>query len=399
MRKIILSSALFPAALLIASCSGGGTGDTVPTSTSAASGAVVAGELVELAAGSPFAAASHGAFDEPWAMAFHPQTGAIFITEKPGTMRFYDPASGRSGAVTGLPEVVYRGQGGLGDFAFAPDFAESGHVYLSWAQAVEGGTVATLGRGTLVCPVADECRIDELAQIWRQSRASERPGHYSHKIAFSPDGQHLFLSSGDRQEGGPAQDLSNNLGAILRLNLDGSAAAGNPFAARGAPSDQIWSYGHRNILGLKFDPAGQLWGLEHGPAGGDELNRVDRGANYGWPVRSNGNNYNTSDIPDHTADDGFSQPAISWNPVIAPGDMIFYSGSMFTHWRGQVLVANLGTNSISRITADAQANRAEELSRYTFPRRLRDIAQAPDGAIWVIEDGEGGRLMRLTPAS
>ncbi|QZH75106.1 MAG: PQQ-dependent sugar dehydrogenase [Erythrobacter sp.] len=398
MRNIILGSVLFPATLLLASCSNAQTGDTAPTSTPSPAG-LVAGEAVELAEGSPFTAASHGAFDEPWAMAFHPQTGVIFITEKPGTMKFYDPASGRTGEVTGLPEVAYRGQGGLGDFAFAPDFADSGHVYLSWAQAVEGGTVATLGRGTLVCDTADACRIDGLTEIWRQSRAGERPGHYSHKIAFSPDGQHLFLSSGDRQEQDPAQDLSNNFGAVLRLNLDGTAAAGNPFAERGAPADQIWSYGQRNILGLKFDSAGQLWGLEHGPAGGDELNLVQRGANYGWPVRSNGNNYNGSDIPDHTPDDGFSRPSISWNPVIAPGDMIFYSGDMFADWRGQLLVANLGTQSITRISTDADANSAQELSRYAFPRRLRDIAQAGDGAIWVIEDGDGGRLLRLTPAS
>jgi glucose/arabinose dehydrogenase len=397
MRKIILGSALFTASVAFASCSSGQTGDSAPTSTATASSAPVAGELVELQDTSPFAATSHGAFAEPWALAFHPLTGEIFITEKAGTMKFVEPASGRMGTVSGLPEVAYRGQGGLGDFAFAPDFAETGHVYLSWAQQVDGGTVATLGRARLVCDSADACRLDGLREIWRQSRLGERPGHYSHKIAFAPDGQHLFLSSGDRQEQTPAQDLANNLGAVLRLNLDGTPAAGNPFADRGPPADQIWSYGQRNILGLKFDSAGQLWGLEHGPAGGDELNRLDRGANYGWPVRSNGNNYNTSDIPDHTADDGFMKPAISWNPVIAPGDMIFYAGSLFADWRGQLLVANLRTQSISRIATDAAANSAQELARYEFPRRLRDIAEAPDGAIWVIEDGEDGRLLRLTP--
>jgi len=314
---------------------------------------------------------------------------------------FYQPASGRLGTVSeGLPEIAYGGQGGLGDLEFSPDYESSGTVYLSWAKGEPGkATRAAVGRGRLVCEEHDSCRIEGLTQIWEQSRDGARTGHYSHRIAFSPDGGHLFISSGDRQEISPAQDLSNTLGTVVRLNLDGTPAADNPFASRGAPTDQIWSYGHRNVLGLAFDAQGQLWEIEHGPKGGDELNRVDRGANYGWPVRSDGVHYNADPIPDHSSDDGFAKPAISWDPVIAPGGMIFYTGDMFADWQDQLLVANLATTSISRIVTNAAANSATEEARYDFPRRLRDIAQAPDGAIWVIEDKEGGRLLRLTPAS
>ncbi len=355
------------------------------------------GETVELQAQSPFDAAAYEAFNEPWALAFEPGTGVIFITEKPGTMKFFNPANGQLGTVSGMPSVAYAGQGGLGALAFAPDYAQSNMIYLSWAKQDGEGTKAAVGRGTLVCNAADSCHVDGLTQIWEQSQAMPRPGHYSHRLAFSPDGQHLFVSSGDRQAQDPAQDLANNLGSVVRLNLDGTAAAGNPFADRGSPTDQVWTYGQRNMLGLEFDSSGNLWALEHGPAGGDELNLVQRGNNYGWPVRSNGDNYSGSDIPDHTPDDGFTKPAISWNPVIAPGGMAFYQGSMFGDWQGQLLIANLRTQSISRVTVDASANAADEAARYEFPRRLRDIAVAPDGAIWVIEDGAEGRLLRLTP--
>ena len=355
------------------------------------------GQPVELQSQSPFQAASHGAFNEPWALAFEPGTGVIFITEKPGTMKFYDPASGRIGTVTGTPSVVYEGQGGLGALAFAPDYEQNDTIYLSWAKQDGEGTRAAVGRGTLVCQEADACSIEGLTEIWQQSQAMPRPGHYSHRLAFSPDGQYLFVSSGDRQAQDPAQDLSNNLGTVVRLNLDGTPAAGNPFADRGSPTDQIWTYGQRNTLGLEFDSSGNLWALEHGPAGGDELNLVEPGNNYGWPTRSNGDNYNGDPIPDHSANDGFVKPATGWNPVIAPGGMAFYNGSMFADWQGNLLIANLRTQSISRVTVNAAANSADEAARYGFPRRLRDIAVAPDGAIWVIEDGMEGRLLRLTP--
>jgi glucose/arabinose dehydrogenase len=384
MRRIKqVTIALSPAGLLIASCSAAQSGDTAPA-----------------ASASPFAIAEKGTFDQPWGTAFAPGTNVLFITEKPGTMKFVDLASGRLGTVTGAPQVAMGGQGGFGDVAFLESEAAATlgrrTIYLTWAEAAEGqARNAALGKGTLVCEAADACRIEGLEVIWRQSPKIASPGHFSHRIEFSPDGKYLFLGSGERMQGEPAQGLDNNLGKVLRLNLDGTPAEGNPFAAQGGVSREIWSYGHRNIAGLQFDLDGQLWDLEHGPRGGDEINRVEPRANYGWPTRSNGDNYNGDPIPDHSADDGFTKPAISWNPVIAPGDFIFYSGKQWPEWRGQALAAGLATMSIVRVSLNG--GKGTEEARYTFPKRLRDIVEGPDGAIYVIEDGPGGRLLQLTP--
>jgi glucose/arabinose dehydrogenase len=382
MRKIEwVMTALSPATLLIASCSQAQSGDRPGADR--------------------FAIEGKGAFDSPWAIAFAPGTDVLFVTEKPGTMKFVDLASGRLGTVTGLPSVLNQGQGGLGDVAFLPSESAptlaTRTIYLTWAEAGEDNLAgAAMGRGRLVCEEADACRIEGLQVIWRGTPKTGRRGHYSHKIAFSPDGRYLFLSSGDRQEGAPAQDLETNLGKVLRLNLDGTPADGNPFAERGGVSPEIWSYGHRNLLGLEFDLDGQLWDVEHGPRGGDEINRVERGDNYGWPTRSNGDDYSGAPIPDHAADDGFHKPAISWNPVIAPGDFIFYSGKLWPEWRNQALIANLATTAIVRVALEG--DKGTEEARYPFEKRLRDIAEADDGSLYVIEDGPGGRLLRLTPA-
>jgi glucose/arabinose dehydrogenase len=377
--------ALSPAGLLIASCSAAQSGDT------AAAGSAM-----------PFSIEPKGTFDAPWAIAFAPGTQVVFVTEKGGTMKFVDLASGRLGTVTGLPAVLNQGQGGLGDVAFlaseaAPTLGRR-TIYLTWADPGDGSaSFAAMGRGTLVCDEADACRIEGLTTIWRQQPAVRSPGHYSHKIAFSPDGRHLFLSSGERMQATPAQGLDNNLGKVLRLNLDGTPADGNPFADRGGVAREIWSYGHRNLLGLDFDLDGQLWDIEHGPRGGDEINKVERGANYGWPVRSDGDNYNGDPIPDHSADDGFTKPAISWNPVIAPGDFLFYSGKLWPEWRNQALATGLATTALVRVSLEG--GKGTEEARYKFDKRLRDIVEAADGSLYLIEDGAGGRLLHLTPRS
>ena len=260
-RQVI--ALLSPATLLIASCSAAQPGESGPAPAGA----------------NPFTIEDKGTFDSPWATAFAPGTQVLFITEKAGTMKFVDLPSGRLGTVTGLPEVAYGGQGGLGDVAFlasesAPTL-DRRTIYLSWAEPAEGSARnAALGKGTLVCEEADACRIEGLQVIWRQSPKVASPGHFSHRVEFSPDGKYLFLGSGERMQGEPAQGLDNNLGKVLRLNLDGTPAAGNPFAERGGVAREIWSYGHRNVAGLQFDLDGQLWDLEHGPRGGDEINKV-----------------------------------------------------------------------------------------------------------------------------
>ncbi len=346
----------------------------------------------------PFKVAHLASFAEPWAAAIEPGTGNVFVTEQAGTIKFYRPETGRIGTVSGAPAVDYGGQGGLGDIAFAPDYKTSKAIYLSWVEAGEGDTRgAVVGRGQLGCSTPDACTISGLEIIWRQSPKVTGRGHYSHRIAFSPDSKFLFIASGERQKMAPAQDVSNNLGSVVRLNLDGTPAAGNPMAANEGASPQIWSYGHRNILGLKFDMQGRLWDLEHGPAGGDELNLVTPGANYGWPLVSEGSHYGGKAIPAHATRPEFAAPAISWTPVIAPGDFIFYSGAMFTDWRGDALIAGLKAKSIIRVKVEGE--RASEVARYDMGQRIREIVEAPDGAIYLLEDGEDGRLLHLSPAT
>ncbi len=357
------------------------------------------GEAVTLDASLPFDAVSYGEFDRPWGLAVEPGTNRVFINQKGGAMKFVDTATGAIGTVSGGPdEVSSRGQGGLGEIVFAPDYAESGMIYISWSEAVSGRDKRSVAaRGKLSCDSDTTCNIDGLTRIWQQSASFPRDGHFAHRMTFSPDGQYLFIASGDRQAKTPSQDTSNNLGAVVRLLPDGTPAPGNPFADQGAPTNQIWSYGHRNPLGFSFAPDGKLWVLEHGPAGGDELNLVEPGANYGWPVRSYGENYNGDPIPDHTPDDGFTKPLIHWTPVIAPGDMAAYSGAMFGDWEGDLLSANLRAKSLVRIETAADGSSANVAANYRFPERLRGITIAPDGAIWVAEDAEDGRLLRLTP--
>jgi glucose/arabinose dehydrogenase len=338
-------------------------------------------------------------FEEPWAIAFAPSTATLFVTEKSGTVKLLDTKTGETATVAGAPKVDYGGQGGLGDIAFLPaeaaDTLGTRTIYLSWAEAGEGDVRgAVVGKGQLVCSAPTACAIEGLNVIWRQTPKVTGRGHYSHRLLFSPDGKYLYVASGERQKMQPAQDPAATLGKIVRLNLDGTPAAGNPMADKGGVTAEIWSMGHRNILGMAWDAEGRLWEVEHGPAGGDELNLVMPGANYGWPVRSNGEHYNGDPIPDHEAGDGFAQPALSWNPVIAPGGMIFYTGDQFPTWKGHALMTGLATQSIVDVAIDGE--KAREVARHEFDSRLRAIAQGPDGAVWVAQDGKGARLLKLT---
>ncbi|MEE4155077.1 MAG: PQQ-dependent sugar dehydrogenase [Erythrobacter sp.] len=392
-----LSLAFVLPACLLASCANAENGDSAATMV-AADSATSAAKSEAQAAKAPFTVSEMGTFDSPWAIEFAPGTQMLFITEKGGTMKVLDTASGRTASVSGVPQVLAAGQGGLGDIAFLPaeadDAIEGRTIYLSWAEAGEGDTAgAAVGRGMITCETGGECALEGLEVIWRQAPKVSGRGHYSHRLAIAPDGEHLFIASGDRQKMSPAQDPSNTLGTIVRLNLDGTPASGNPLASEGG-DPAIWSWGHRNILGLDFDAQGRLWETEHGPAGGDELNLVTRAANYGWPERSNGEHYNGDPIRDHSADDGFTSPATWWNPVIAPGDMIIYTGEMFAPWQGDALIPGLKIEALVRV--DIEGTSAREVARYDFGKRLRSIEQGPDGAIWLAEDGRDGRILKLT---
>lgn len=382
-----LFTLLSPVPLCLASCGSAATGDNATPKTP--------GEP-------PFQTEEVAQFDQPWAMDFDPSTGALIITEMRGDIRLR-LADGRLGSVSGAPRVDYGGQGGLGDVIFAP--GQSGPtldgrvIYLSWAEAGQGDTRgAAVGRGTLSCPQETECSLQGLKVIWRQIPKVTGSGHYAHRIVFSPDGKYLFISSGDRQKMTPAQDIANNLGTVVRLLPDGSPAPGNPFADKPSPTNEIWSYGHRNILGLDFDGQGRLWVAEHGPAGGDELNLIQPGRNYGWPLVSDGDHYDGRSIPRHNTRPDLAAPAISWNPVIAPGDFIFYAGDRFPDWKNQAIITGLVAKGLVLVKIDG--GKAAEQARYPFDKRIREIDQAPDGTIWLLEDGEqanSGHLLKLTP--
>ncbi|MBV7255947.1 PQQ-dependent sugar dehydrogenase [Pacificimonas sp. WHA3] len=333
-------------------------------------------------------------FDEPWAMTFLPD-GLMLVTEKPGTMKFFDPKVGLIGDVTGMPEVDYGGQGGLGDVVAHPDFAENGLIYISYAEAGDDDTRgAAVARGRLDCEAVSSCSFTGMDVIWRQFPKVTGRGHYGHRIAFDADGM-LWISSGERQKFEPAQDMQSNMGKILRLNDDGSVPADNPFADQGGVTAQIWSLGHRNPLGIAFDSDGNLWNHEMGPAGGDELNMVVKGDNYGYPRVSNGDHYDGRDIPDHSDGDGYNAPEQTWTPVISPSSFIVYSGDRFPAWQGTGLIGGLSSMAIVNVSLDGE--NAGEIARYDMGTRIREVEEGPDGNIYVLEDGEDGRMMRLVP--
>ena len=348
--------------------------------------------------GRPFTVEPLGQFAEPWAMAFLPGGRQALITEKRGVLKLWT-VGGDAVDVAGVPTVDYGGQGGLGDVILHPDFANNRIIYLSWVEAGDGGNRgAAVGRGRLVTEGGPP-RLEGLEVIWRQVPKMEGRGHYGHRLAFSPDGRHLYISSGERQEFTPAQDMASNAGKILRLNPDGSVPDDNPFAARGGVAAQVWTLGHRNPLGIAFAPDGRLWEVEMGPAGGDEMNLIERGRNYGYPIVSDGDHYDGRTIPDHRTRPEFEAPKVVWTPVISPGDMIIYTGQMFPQWRGDALIAGLSGEALVHV--DIDGTNARETHRWGMGRRIREIEQHPDGSIYLLEDqddGVGGRLLRLTPA-
>ena len=350
-------------------------------------------------ANAPFAVAEVQRFDSPWAMTFLPD-GRLLVTEMAGNLRLFDPASGKLGTVAGVPKVAHGGQGGLADVVLHPGFAGNQLVYISYSEAGEGGTAgAAVARARLVLDQDGGGRLDGLQVIWRQQPKVSGQGHFGQRIAFGSDGK-LWISSSERQKFDPAQDMKTNLGKMIRLDDDGSVPADNPFADQGGVAAQVWTLGHRNILGVAFDGEGRLWAHEMGPKGGDELNLIERGANYGYPVVSNGDHYDGKPIPDHDTRPEFHAPAVSWNPVISPAGFVIYSGDRYPGWKGSGLIGGLSSTSLVRIAFDGTD--AREAERFDMGRRIREVEQGPDGTIWLLEDGtrDGqGWLLRLDPKS
>jgi glucose/arabinose dehydrogenase len=410
--------------LVVAACG-------APAPTSAQAGESGNGAAAE--AGRPFTVTEVMKFDAPWAMDFLPGSGlpltnAALVTEKGGKLWLVNLTTGDRKEVSGTPGVVAQGQGGLLDVVAAPSFAGDGAIYLTFSEASSnGGTQLALARAKLV--MGAQPKLENLQVIWRDPTGG-RGGHYGARIAFAPDGQSLFLSAGDRQRFTPAQDMSQPAGKILHLTLDGRPAPDNPWAgktgaasvqvtdppadsevAKTAPSRTIqwpgtnltpaetWTLGHRNPLGLAFAPDGRLWEIEMGPRGGDELNLIVRGRNYGYPHVSNGDNYNGVPIPDHKPGDGFEPPKVYWNPSISPGGFIIYTGDKFPKWKGDALIGALSGQALIRVDIDGDT--AKKADQWDMGARIRAVDQGPDGSVYLLEDGDSpgqGRLLRLDPA-
>jgi glucose/arabinose dehydrogenase len=374
----------------------------------------------------PFVSAEVATFDNPWAIAFLPGTTTGLVTEKPGRLWLVDVRTGQKQPVAGAPKVVYGGQGGLLDVVVAPGFASNGAVYLTYSEpSANGGSGLALARATLVRS-SGGARLDELEVIWHDP-AGGNGGQFGGIVAFAPDGKSLFLSSGERQRFTPAQDPSQPLGKILHLTLDGKPAPGNPWAGKtGAatvtvtdpPEDteaaksaggrtfawpgpnltpaETWSLGHRCPYGLAFGPDGRMWETEMGPRGGDELNLILRAKNYGWPLVSEGKNYNGVPIAPHSSQPKLEPPKLYWVPSIAPTSLLFYSGNLFPQWKGDALIGSLAGKSLIHVRI--RGEQATALEQWDMGSRIRFVGQGPDGAVYLLEDGSNGRLLRLTPA-
>jgi len=374
--------------------------------------------------GLPFTMTQVASFNLPWRIAFLPD-GRMLITEKVGPVWLVTP-QGEKTPIANVPAVLAQGQGGMLGVFLSPHYATDRFVYLTYAEPGDGGSSLALARATLTIGQGT-ASLDGLQVLWHQMPKG-RGGQFGAQIAFSPDGQFLYLTVGERQRMTPAQDPDQELGKILRLTLDGKPAPGNPMAGKtGAatvtliipPRDteaaktaavvstytfpgpnltpsETWVTGLRTPYGLAFGPDGRLWELEHGPRGGDELNLIEPGKNYGWPLVSYGVNYNGVPIPSPDTRPDLAKPVIYWAPVIAPGNLMFYKGSMFSAWNGSAFATGMESQSLTRITFDGHGG-ATAVERWSVGFRARDLEEAPDGSLWMIEDANPGRLVRLTP--
>ena len=334
--------------------------------------------------------------DHPWALAFLPD-GRLLVTERPGRMRIVEKGGKLSTALAGVPKVFASSQGGLHDVVLDRSFAENHTIYFCYAEPTGGGARTAMARARL----ADEAapRLDDIGVIFRQEGPLSSGGHFGCRIVQTPD-DNLFLTLGEHFTGrDQAQSLGNHLGKIIRIRPDGSVPPDNPFVGRADAKPEIWSYGHRNPQGLALHPAtGKLWEHEHGPRGGDEINIIEKGKNYGWPVIGYGIDYSGAKIHASTHKQGMEQPVWYWVPSIAPSGMAFSTGSLFPAWRNNLLVGALAAQILVRLELDGEKIVREERLLHELRERIRDVRQGPDGAVWLATDSTSGRILRLTPA-
>lgn len=348
-------------------------------------------------------------FEKPWEMSFvsdrlllvTTQPGKLFLLRWPEALTGADRqlSAPESIEVTGVPEVSYQGQGGLGDIIAADDFLRTGRVFLSYVEVGTGPEADKSGAVVVTAVLkgvdSDSPELTAVETLWQQVPKMTGDGHFSQKLLLSQD-NHLFITSGERQKFDPAQNMAMNLGKVVRLMPDGELPQDNPFSSSGELAAQFWTIGHRNLLGIAQSSDGRIWTHEMGPRGGDELNLLQKEDNYGYPVVSNGKHYNGDPIPDHATRPEFNSPELWWDPVISPSDLISYSGSVFPDLQGKLLVTGLSSQSLHAIDPDASEG-PKEISRTNMGRRMRSIAQGPDEALWVLEDGSDSALLRLVP--
>lgn len=346
-------------------------------------GAEFAGRVVEVASG----------LEHPWAITFLPD-GRMLVTERPGRLRIVSPDGKLSPPVAGVPAVQAGGQGGLLDVALDPKFAQNRVIYLSFSEPGKGGTAGTsVARARLTDQGLTDVRV-----IYQQEPKVEGRGHFGSRIVFRNDGT-IFIAQGDRMAyREQAQDLGSLLGKVVRINPDGSIPKDNPFVGKSGVRPEIWSYGHRNIQAATLGEDGALWTIEHGPRGGDELNLTLPGRNYGWPVITYGREYSGRTIGEGiVAKEGMEQPVYFWDPVIAPSGMLRYTGNRYSGWQGDFFVGSLQPGGLVRLDMENGRVKAEERFLTDLGDRIRDVAQGPDGLIYVITDEDDGRILRLEP--
>jgi aldose sugar dehydrogenase len=333
----------------------------------------------------------------PWGIDFLPD-GRMIVTERRGTMRIVSPDGAVSAPLRGVPKVLHHGQGGLLDVALHPEFDANRLVYFSYSEPGPGGASTAVARAVLS---GDAAALDDTSVIFSQQPKVRGSYHFGSRIVFDGKG-HVFVGLGERfseQNRLRAQDLTSHFGKIVRLNEDGSPAGGNPFAGRRGALPEIWSYGHRNIQAMAIHPdSGELWEVEHGPLGGDELNIARPGLNYGWPIVSYGRNYDGTPVGSGRAEGaGFEPPLVQWTPVIAPSGMMFYGGTSFPAWRGNLFIGGLASTALVRLTLDGDKVTGEERLLVSLGLRIRDVAEGPEGEIYVLTDEDPGHVLKLTP--